>query len=266
MSRPLRQIEVQEVDGLVTVTLARPEAGNALDRAMAEDLVTVTTMLATSSTARAVLLRGAGRNFCVGGDIKGFSAAQDEGTLDAYILELVGLFHMAVAGLVHLDMPVVAAVQGSVAGGGLSLACSCDLVVAGEGTRFVVAYAGIGLTPDGSASSVLPRLIGLRRALELTLTNRPLSAREAVDWGLISHVVPDGELDKRARALAEELARGPTRALGASKRLLRAGWTEGIDGQLRDEGATITAMAGTADAKEGIAAFIEKRPPTFTGH
>ena len=257
-------LRLEHRDGLAVLSLRRPEAGNAISRELARELMGATSLLRSTPTVRAVLLVGEGKNFCVGGDIRGFAAAG--GDLPAYIDELTTMFHTAISHLVRLEVPVVAAVQGNAAGGGLALACCCDVVVAAESARFVVAYSTIGLSPDGSSSMMLPRLIGLRRALDVALTNRPISAADALDWGLVSRVVPDDQLAGEAAELAATLARGPTKALGAAKRLLRDGWAEGLEVHMQREGATISALSGTADARDAIAAFLDKRPPSFSGH
>jgi 2-(1,2-epoxy-1,2-dihydrophenyl)acetyl-CoA isomerase len=167
--------------------------------------------------------------------------------------------------LMRLDAPVVAAVHGSAAGAGLSLAAAADLVLAGASSRFVMAYTAIGLTPDGSGTWSLPRLVGLRRALELTLTNRRLSAAEAVQEGLATRVVPDDALAGEALALARSLAAGPTGALGAAKRLLRESLGRDLEAQMALETQSRAAAAASADSAEGIAAFLGKRTPGFRG-
>ena len=147
----------------------------------------------------------------------------------------------------------------------MSIAIACDIVVAAETTRFMVAYTRAGLVPDGSSTYFLPRIIGLKRALELTLTNRMFSAQEALQWGLVTRVVPENELLVQAKALAIQLASGPTRAYGLSKRLFHSGWTETLETQMENESQAIANSARTRDAREGITAFLEKRSPKFTG-
>jgi 2-(1,2-epoxy-1,2-dihydrophenyl)acetyl-CoA isomerase len=164
-----------------------------------------------------------------------------------------------------MEAPVIAAVSGAAAGAGLSLACACDLILAAESARFTVAYTRAGLTPDGSSTYFLPRRLGLGRALELTLTNRPLTAQEALAWGLVNRVVPDADLAAESSALAMQLAAGPTRTLGAAKRLLRESWESALTEQLDREAAAISAIFTSDDAREGILAFVEKRSPRFTG-
>lgn len=249
--------------GLAVLTLARPDAGNAIDLALAKDLNTVTTAWSLDRRVRAVLVRGEGANFCVGGDLKDFAAHGDDRPL--HLSDITTYLHAAMSRLMRLDAPVVVAVQGSAAGAGMSLAAAGDLVLAGASSRFVMAYTAIGLTPDGSGTWSLPRLVGLRRALELTLTNRRLSAEEAVAEGLATRVVADDALADEALALARSLAAGPTGALGAAKRLLRESLGRDLEAQLALETSSLAAAAGSADSREGIEAFLAKRPPVFRG-
>jgi 2-(1,2-epoxy-1,2-dihydrophenyl)acetyl-CoA isomerase len=215
------------------------------------------------SEVRAVLISGAGDMFCVGGDLKSFS---DQGEhLPHHLKEVTTYLHAAVSRMARMDPPVVAAVHGAAAGAGMSLACACDLVVAAESARFTMSYSNAGLTPDGSSTYYLPRLVGLRRATELTLTNRRLSAQEAMEWGIVTRVVPNEDLSEEAAALASQLAAGATKALGAAKRLLQSGWTETLETQMEHETQIIAEMARTADAREGISAFLEKRQAEFAG-
>jgi 2-(1,2-epoxy-1,2-dihydrophenyl)acetyl-CoA isomerase len=207
-----------------------------------------------------VLLRGEGRVFCGGGDLKSFSQEPD---LPAHLEAVTRHLHAALYSLAQLDAPVVAAVQGSAAGAGLGLVGAADLVVAAASAKFVMAYTKLGLTPDGSSSWYLTRVLGLRRALELTLTNRVLNAEEALAWGLVNRVVPDDALDSEARALAAELAAGPTGAFGRAKRLLVAAEQNDLGAQLALETATLCRSAASPEAAEGIQAFLEKRPPAF---
>jgi len=250
-------------DNVGRITLNRPETGNVLNLQMANELMEVALRCDEEPQVRAILLTGAGKNFCLGGDLKSF-AAQGE-NMAYHLKEVTGGFHIAVARLTRSKAPVVAAVQGAAAGGGLSLMCACDLVLAAESAKFTVAYTKIGLTPDGSGSYFLPRLVGLKRALELTLTNRMFSAHEAAHWGIVTRVVPDAELMAQAEALAVQMAAGPTMAFGAAKRLLHSGWTEPLETQMELESRSIADMGRTSDAREGIGAFLAKRQPTYKG-
>jgi 2-(1,2-epoxy-1,2-dihydrophenyl)acetyl-CoA isomerase len=255
-------IDLDVREGVAHLTLNRPDAANGIDLALARDLMDATLAITADDRVRAVLLTGAGARFCGGGDLKSFAGREE---LPTHIREVLGPLHVALALLVRGDAPVVAAVQGSAAGAGIGLVGAADLVIAGESTRFVMAYTGVGLTPDGASSWFLPRLVGLRRALELTLTNRVLSAAEALEWGLVTRVVADDAVRGEAEALATGLAEGPTRAFAAAKRLLHASLESTFESHLAREAEAISAAAGGSDAVEGINAFVEKRPARFRG-
>ncbi|HXY94671.1 MAG TPA: enoyl-CoA hydratase-related protein [Acidimicrobiia bacterium] len=248
-------------DGVAHLTLDRPEAANGIDAGMAQDLMAATVEIGLDDRVRAVLLSGSGARFCGGGDVKAFAALGDD--LPAHIRGLIPALHTAITSLVRGDAPVVAAVHGSAAGAGLGLVGASDLVVAGESTRFVMAYTGVGLTPDGSSSWFIPRLVGLRRALELTLTNRVLTAEEARDWGIVTTVVPDDDVMGTATALAERLADGPRAAQAAAKRLLHTSLEESLETHLAREADAIVAAAATDESNEGLNAFVEKRAPGY---
>jgi 2-(1,2-epoxy-1,2-dihydrophenyl)acetyl-CoA isomerase len=256
-------VELTISDGIARLTLNRPDAANGIDLALATDLRDASFAIERDPSVRVVLLTGAGARFCGGGDVKGFAGKDD---LPTHLREILTPLHVAISRLVRGDALVVAAVQGSAAGAGMGLVGASDLVIAGESAKFVMAYTGIGLTPDGSSSWFLPRTVGLKRALELTITNRVLSAAEALDWGLVTQVVADDELTARADALAAQLAAGPTGAYAAAKRLLHTSLEETLETHLAAEAEAIANAAGTADGAEGIAAFLGKRPPSFGGN
>jgi 2-(1,2-epoxy-1,2-dihydrophenyl)acetyl-CoA isomerase len=257
-------IDLTVRDGVAHVTLNRPEAANSINVELARDLMYAALACDEDQSVRAVVLAGAGRMFCGGGDLKTF-AGKGAG-LPHYLKEVTTYLHAAASRLTRMNAPVIAAVHGSAAGAGMSLACAADIVLAAEGAKFTMAYTRAGLTPDGSSTYFLSRIVGLRRALELTLTNRVLSAVEAVALGIATRVVPEAELLDEAQALAAEFAAGPTQAYGAAKRLLHAGWTGTLETQMELETRTIADVARSGDAREGIAAFVEKRPPKFSGH
>jgi 2-(1,2-epoxy-1,2-dihydrophenyl)acetyl-CoA isomerase len=248
-------------DGIAHLTLNRPESANAIDLDVARGLLAATTAIELDDRVRVVLLSGNGARFCAGGDVKGFAALGDD--LAANIRALIPSLHSAITALVRGAAPVVAAVQGSAAGAGMGLVGASDLVVAAGSTKFVMAYTGVGLTPDGSSSWFLPRLVGLHRALELTLTNRVLSADEACAWGIVTRVVPDDDLRTEALALAEQLARGPRGSHAAAKRLVHTSFEETLETHLAREADAIVAAANGPERGEGLAAFIEKRAPQF---
>ncbi len=258
------EVRIEVEGGVAAVTLNRPEAGNAIDMTMAKGLLEAARRCDNDPGIRAVVLTGEGKRFCVGGDVKSFAAQGDE--LPAHLLEITGYLHAAISHLTRMDAPVVAAVHGAAAGAGMSLVCAADLVVAEAETQFVTGYTALGLTPDGSSTYFLPRLVGLRRAQQLLLLNRPLAAAEAREWGLVSSVV-DGVDAVRSRAskLARDLAAGPTKAYGGVKRLLLASVDSQLEAQMKREGEAIAAAAATRDGREGIGAFAAKTDPTFHG-
>ncbi|NWG01324.1 MAG: enoyl-CoA hydratase/isomerase family protein [Syntrophaceae bacterium] len=250
-------------DHVAHITLNRPDSANSINEEMGKDLMYASLRCDEDPDIRAVLISGAGKIFSGGGDLKAFFSKGDR--LSYHVKEITTYFHAAMSRLTRMDAPVVAAVHGAVAGAGMSIAIACDILVAAETTRFTVAYTRAGLVPDGSSTYFLPRIVGLKRALELTLTNRLFSAQEALQWGLVTRVVPDNELLSQARAIAVQLAAGPTRAYGISKRLLHRGWTETLETQMENESQAIAESARTKDAREGITAFLEKRSPRYKG-
>ena len=248
-------------NNVARITLNRPDAANALDARMGHELMQVAIRASEDPSVRAVILTGAGKMFCGGGDLKHFASLGDR--LPAHLKELAGELHLAISRFARMQAPVIAAVNGSAGGAGLSLAIFADIVLAAESAKFTLAYTRAGLSPDGGSTYFLPRIIGLRRALEMALTNRVLSAREALDWGLITRIVPDAELQTQADALAAPLAAGATQAFGAAKRLLQHSFSESLETQMELEALAIADQARTPHSREGIAAFIAKRPPKF---
>jgi 2-(1,2-epoxy-1,2-dihydrophenyl)acetyl-CoA isomerase len=251
-------------DGTARITLNRPESANAIDVALARALQESVARVAEADGIRVVLLTGAGDRFCGGGDVRSFAQSAD---LAANLDEVLAHLHPAVAMLGELEVPVVASVQGSAAGAGLALVAGADLVLAAYSATFVMAYTGIGLVPDGGSTWYLPRVIGPRRALELSLTNWALSADEAHEWGLVTRVLPDSELVEKTEAFVAQLAAGPTQAYAAAKRLLRSSASESasLENQLALEASEMVTAGRTADGVEGVRAFAEKRKPEFRG-
>jgi 2-(1,2-epoxy-1,2-dihydrophenyl)acetyl-CoA isomerase len=251
-------------DGVGRLELNRPDAANSIDLQLATELEAAARRLADEPSVRAVLLTGAGTRFCGGGDVGSFAGSPPE-ELGNLLSDITEHLHPAVQMLVELDAPVVAAVHGSAAGAGLGLVLAADLVIAARSTKFVMAYTGIGLSPDGSSSWFLPRIVGHRRAMELALTNRVLTADEAQEWGIVNTVVDDDGLMAAADELATRLAAGPTSAYGRTAALLRASWEASLPAQLAEERRQLTVSGLTADGQEGVAAFAAKRGPDFTG-
>jgi 2-(1,2-epoxy-1,2-dihydrophenyl)acetyl-CoA isomerase len=248
---------------VATITLHRPDAANAIDLTLGRELMDAVTRAEADGRVRALLLTGSGKMFSGGGDLASFARLGDD--LGRTLRELTGYLHLAVSRLLRLKAPVVVAVNGTAAGGGMSLALAGDLVLAAESARFTMAYTRIGLVPDGGSSHVLPRLVGLRRAQELIFTNRVLSAREALEWGLVTRVVPDAELAAEAQKLVRTLAEGPTQAFAAARRLLLTTFTESAEAQMELESQGVSRAGESADGVEGIRAFLEKRTPTYQG-
>lgn len=251
---------VQRTGGLVTLQFNRPQALNALDLPMAQDFLAAMRGIAADDGVRAVLLKGAGRAFMAGGDL---ASMRDD--VEQAARELISTMNQALALLHALDAPVIAQVHGAVAGGGLSLALMCDFVLAAEGTKFNMAYINLGTNCDLGGSWALPRLVGLRRALEISMLGDSYDADQALQMGLINRVVPAQELDATCAALAQRLANGPTRAYGRMRRLMRGSFDRSLPEQLQAELDGFAASARTADMQEGIAAFFGKRKAEFRG-
>lgn len=248
-------------DGVATITLNRPEVGNAVDLPMARKLADVVNRCANDDAVRCVVLTGAGRMFCVGGDVAAMAAA-GEGR-SAFLHELVGAFHEVSLPLLQMDKPVVTLVNGPAAGAGLSLALSGDMVLAARSASFVAAYAAVGLTADGGLSWLLPRLVGLRKAQQMILMNQPVPADEAERIGLISQVVEDADLLVQGRNAAGKLAASSLPAYARSRQLLRASFETDLAQQLDLERTSMAEAAATPECAEGIAAFLERRKPDF---
>lgn len=255
-----KTVLVEVRDRVATVTLNRPAGANALDLAMGRDLLEAALRVEGDPAVRAVVVTGAGKHFCFGGDLGGMS--QQGAGVGAYLNELTTHIHGAVACFTRMKPPVIAAVNGTAAGGGVGLVCMTDLAIAGRSSRFSLAYTGVGLAPDCSTSFLLPRIVGRRRAIELFLTNRTLSADEALEWGLVNQVVEDADVVAQAQALAARFAAGPTESYAAVKRLIDAS-DPGLESQMALEGRTIAALALHSHGREGVAAFLGKRKPSF---
>lgn len=246
---------------VLVVTLNRPDRLNAAPPQMFGEIAAALRDLAG---ARAVLVRGAGRAFCSGGDMAGGALGADDPGAATYAA-LTESYNPLLRQLAELAAPVVSAVRGPAAGIGCSLALAADFCVASDTAYFLQAFVNIGLVPDGGASWMLPRLIGRARAAEMMMLGERVPAAKALDWGMIHRVVADDALDAEAFALAERLAAGPTRALGAIRRQLHAAYEGGYADAMAREADNQRAMRGTADAVEGGRAFLEKRKAAFKG-
>ncbi len=256
-------IRYEDTEAIATITLNRPDAYNALNLALGRELFHATLEADEDRAVRCIVITGAGKAFCAGGDVKDFN--DNPGRIGVLIKELTTYLHGSVSRLARTAKPVIMAVNGIAAGGGMSLALAGDLVVAAESARFTMAYSKIAASPDGSSSDFLPRLIGLRRSLELHYTNRVLSAREAMEWGLVNRVHPDAEFSGAVGALARELAQGPTLAFGRAKLLFHQSTQESLETQMELEAQAIAQSGHTEDFRNGVAAFAKKQSVAFHG-
>ena len=256
-------VTFEHAGGVVRLTLNRPESGNAIDIPMARALMESANACDDDASVRCVVLTGAGRMFCVGGDISSFSGSGAK--FSSLLKELTAYLHMAVSRFARMQKPLVTAINGPAAGAGLSLALLGDVALASRAAKFNTAYAGIGLSPDGGATWLLPRLIGLRRAQELVLAGRRLSAEEAAEIGLVTRLVDADTLQAEANAVAAHLAAGPTRALGRARTLLLSSLQTSLEEQLELEARAIAASGADTEAREGVAAYTAKRRPDFIG-
>ena len=251
-------------DGVNWITLNRPETLNAVTADMREELIVLLDRASADPDVRAVVLTGAGRGFCSGADLRGSAAAGERVAGDVARVLKRGVQRM-VAAVLDCEKPVLAAVNGTAAGVGLSLALACDLVLAADTATFVAAFVRRGLVPDGGAAYLLPRLVGPQRAKELLLLGDSVPAAAAERMGLVNRVVPAAELEKTARELALRLAGGPTRALALTKQLVNAALESDRSTAFAAEATAQEINMATVDAREGVRAFVERRPPGFTG-
>ncbi|NYH93731.1 2-(1,2-epoxy-1,2-dihydrophenyl)acetyl-CoA isomerase [Novosphingobium marinum] len=252
----------EKSDGIATLTLNRPKAGNGINMAMARAYMDLAIRCDHDDEIRCVVLTGAGKLFCGGGDIAAFAEA-GEG-VSAYLSELAGTLHMGVTRFMRMAKPLVTLVNGPAAGAGLGMAIGGDIVLAGRSASFLAAYGGVGLTPDGGMSWLLPRLVGMRRAQEMIIANRKVGAKEAEEIGLVSRVIDDEDLMEEGMRQARLLASSATSAIGGARALLLASYENSLEGQLEREVRSIAAAGGTAECREGVGAFLEKRKPDFT--
>ena len=255
----MAEVETSRDGGVLTITLNRPEVLNAFTSAVHKALAAALKE-ARSPDVRAVVVTGAGRGFCVGQDLTEFREAA--GDLGA---RLRSTYHPNILALRALEKPVLAAINGPAAGAGISLACACDLRIASDGATFVPAFINIGLVPDSGSTHFVRRLLGTARAFEWLASGRRLTAAEAHAWGLVSEVVEADRLLGRAAELAAELAAMPTRGIGMTKRLLDHAERTTLEEQLELEAQLQAAATQTADFREGVEAFLEKREPRFEG-
>lgn len=254
-------------EGIATLTFNRPKALNALNDGITVGMIRFVEKIARDPAVRCLVIRGAGEHFMAGGDLKRFQTflamtAEERGlTFEREIHEV----HRLILMLRQMAKPVIASVQGACAGFGLSLAMATDLVIAADNAYFTLAYVNIGASPDGSGSYFLPRLVGLKKAMEIALLGDRFDAATAARIGIVNFVVPAAELEAATTTLAARLARGPAVAIARTKALLNASLDRSLETELQAEAENFAACAMTEDWAEGIRAFIEKRRPAFTG-
>ena len=250
-------------DAVARITLNRPDVGNAVDPALAAELAVVADEVAADVSVRCVVLTGTGRLFCAGGDVGGMAGAGDD--VSGFLRDLADTLHRAIVTLSTMAKPLVVLVNGPAAGAGLSLALLGDVVVAARSAHFTAAYTGIGLTPDGGMSWLLPRVVGLRRAQAMILTNQRVGAEDAERLGLVTQVVDDVDLADEGNRIAARLVAAPTAAIGAARGLLMTGATSTLRDHLDREAATIAAAGANAESREGVSAYLARRKPNFPG-
>lgn len=254
-------LHVDKVDGVLTLTLDRPKV-NAFNREMVAEFLDALGSAEGDETVRCLVLKGTGRYFCTGHDVGDMLEA---GSGASYREHLERSYNRIINCMRRMPKPILGAINGTAAGAGLGIALATDLRWAAEGASFLFGFTGIGLTADSGVSLLLPLFVGMSRAMEMALTNRALTAQEALDCGLVSNVIPDETFAQSIDHLAATLARGPTRALGLSKRAFNRTMLNNIDDALAFEALLQEIAQDTADHKEGLAAFLEKRQPNFTG-
>lgn len=261
---PYENIVFEKSGAVATITLNRPKSFNAMDMGLLQDLLAALETCGDDATVRALIITGAGKAFCSGGDLAAFKDGIDTNPV-APIRGLVTVLNRVILAVRNAPFPVIAAINGAAGGAGMSLAAACDLRLCAASAKFRQAYTGVGLVPDGGWTLLVPLLIGFGRAAELVLLNEPFDAQKALAWGLVHQVVDDGELAGAAAALAGRLAAGPTRAFAITKANFTAAMMGFLEAQLEVERAGICGAARTLDYQDGVKAFFEKRPATFTG-
>jgi 2-(1,2-epoxy-1,2-dihydrophenyl)acetyl-CoA isomerase len=254
---------VNVAEQIATITFNRPAVMNAMNLELILTLKDTTEALARDVNVRAVVVRGAGGNFMAGGDVSVFHKHLDE--LPALIVKEAREFHYSILNMRRMPKPVLAVVEGACAGAGVSFMAAADLAIAADNAKFTLAYSKLGASPDGGASYFLPRVVGQRRALQLAMLPDVFDANTAFDLGLVNWVVPAAELNERAQAIAKRLADGPTIAFAKTKMLINQSLDMSLESQLEAEAQTFAECARTADIREGVTAFVEKRKPKFSG-
>lgn len=254
---------LQVDDAIATLTLNRPKVMNAMDLAMMEGLKEASERVSSDAAIRVLIIRGAGGNFLAGGDVSVFRQNLDD--LPRLIVQEAREFHLTILALRRMAKPVLAVVEGACAGAGMSMMAAADLALVADNAKFTLAYSNLGASPDGGSSYFLPRLLGYRKALELAMLPDRFDAAKALELGLANWVVPLADLNGRASEITARLANGPTIAFAQTKALMNQSLDVGLETQLEAEAQAFAYCARTADLREGVTAFVDKRKPRFTG-
>jgi 2-(1,2-epoxy-1,2-dihydrophenyl)acetyl-CoA isomerase len=248
-------LEFESADDVGVLTLRRPQVLNAIDIPMARELAAFSTELRCRPHVRALVIVGAGRAFCAGGDLSSYRQPREQ--MQAHSLEITAHLHTAIINFSRMDVPIVAAVNGVAAGAGFALVCACDLAVAARSATFMAAYTAAGLSPDLGLTHSLPRIVGLSEAKSIILTNRRIEAAEAANLGLVCQVVPDDEVLSAAKAMCGRMLTGSLAAIGATKRLLSDGYTASLEHQLQSESEYLAVLSATEEAYERCRRFAK---------
>lgn len=264
----MADLDVKIEGGVATLTMNRPEARNALSMEMRSQMRDVMHQIEYDEAVRCVVLQGAGDHFMAGGDVKNmheYLQTHEGDEVQAYFVNRIHDLHPIMFSMRRMPKPIIAKVRGAAAGAGVSVAAACDLIIAADSSFFTLAYCNIGTTPDGSSSFHLPRAIGIKRTLELTLLGDRYTAQQMADMGLVNFVVPEADLDAECDKLVDRLANGPTFVYGNAKKLMYRSLENEFEAQLQMEGEMFAECARREDYREGVAAFNEKRKAKFTG-
>jgi len=259
-----KTVILEKNNAIATVTLNRPDNANTINLDLVKDLYSAFKECHHDEAIRAVIFTAKGAMFSGGGDLGSFVKETDN--LGPFITDMTTYFHLAVTLMHRMEKPIVVAINGTAAGGGLSLALSGDIIISVDSAKFSAAYTAAGLSPDGSMTYIMPRLIGLKKTKELMITNRRFTANEAFDMGLVDQVVKQEDLEKTAMEMAINLSKGATKAYGAVKTLLADTFSASLESHLEQEARSLNIRAQAHDGKEGVKAFIEKRKPNFKGY
>ena len=261
---PRDVLSVEIRDGVGIVTLNRPDSLNAVTPELARALADTLTAVPDDGSVRTIMITGAGKSFCSGGDVRAMAAALDQDP-KRFFHDLTADLHRITLALLHAKVPTIAAVHGPAAGFGFGLALSCDLVIASDRATFSMAHGQVAQVPDGGGWYMLPRVIGRKRALDLYLTRKELDAERAQEWGIVTEILPNSNFREVALGFAREIAAGPTLAYQHAKRRLGEGWNQTLEEYLEEQQRVIVELGGSADFREGVRAFLERRRPVFRG-